>query len=81
MTVEEIHEKLKNAFPKGDVALENTSSMHYGHGSSGYHLKTVISYSGFAGLSLIQQHQMVQKVLEKELGGIIHALSIKTIVI
>lgn len=69
------------AFPGAQVELENTSSMHVGHNDRGYHLKTTIKYSGFAGLSLIEQHRLVQKALEKELGNIIHALSIKTIAI
>ena len=79
MTIDEIREKLIKAFPKADVELINTSSMHIGHNSRGYHLKTVIKYSGFNGISIIEQHRMVQKVLEDELGTTIHALSIKTI--
>ena len=79
MTIQDIHQKLQDAFPGAQVILENTSSMHVGHNARGYHLKTVITYSGFSGISLIEQHRMVQKVLETELGNIIHALSIKTI--
>ena len=79
MTIQEIQQKLQDAFPGAHIVLENTSSMHVGHNARGHHLKTVITYSGFSGISLIEQHRMVQKVLEKELGNIIHALSIKTI--
>jgi stress-induced morphogen len=35
-------------------------------------------YDGFAGLSRIQQHQMVYDVFKGEIGGPIHALSLKT---
>ena len=80
MTIDEIREKLIKAFPKADVELINTSSMHIGHNSRGYHLKTVIKYSGFNGISIIEQHRMVQDALKEELGGVIHALSIKTII-
>jgi stress-induced morphogen len=35
-------------------------------------------YEGFSGLSRIEQHQMVYDVFEGEIGGPIHALSLKT---
>ena len=78
MTIEEIKQKLINAFPGSKIELINTSSMHIGHNARGYHLKTEIKYKGFEGLSLIQQHRLVQKALKDELNGVIHALSIKT---
>jgi len=37
-----------------------------------------VVYEGFGGLSRIQQHQMVYDVFEGEIGGPIHALSLKT---
>ena len=78
--MDQIIQKLKQAFPGADIELKNTSSMHVGHNAKGMHLKTKISYSGFKGKSLIEQHRMVQKALEAELGNEIHALSIKTII-
>ena len=76
--MDQILQKLKQAFPGANIKLKNTSSMHVGHNAKGMHLKTKISYSGFKGKSLIEQHRMVQKALETELGNEIHALSIKT---
>ncbi|MGZ5387173.1 MAG: BolA/IbaG family iron-sulfur metabolism protein, partial [Solirubrobacterales bacterium] len=35
-------------------------------------------YEGFAGLSRLEQHKLVYGVFEGEIGGPIHALSIKT---
>ena len=78
--MDQILQKLKQAFPGANIKLKNTSSMHVGHNAKGMHLKTKISYSGFKGKSLIEQHRMVQKALETELGNEIHALSIKTII-
>ena len=78
--MDQILRKLKQAFPGADIELKNTSSMHVGHNAKGMHLKTTICYSGFKGKNLIEQHQMVQKALESELGNEIHALSIKTII-
>ena len=80
MTIEEIKQKLIDAFPGADIELINTSSMHIGHNARGYHLKTTIKYKGFKDLSLIQQHRLVQDALQDELNGIIHALSIKTMI-
>ena len=79
MTIEEIKQKLIDAFPGAEIELINTSSMHIGHNARGYHLKTEIKYEGFKNLNLIQQHRLVQDALKDELNGIIHALSIKTI--
>ena len=76
--MDQILQKLKQAFPGANIELKNTSSMHVGHNAKGMHLKTIISYRGFKGKSLIEQHKMVQKALEAELGNEIHALSIKT---
>ncbi len=80
MTIEEIKQKLVDAFPGADIELINTSSMHIGHNARGYHLKTTIKYQGFQGLSLIQQHRLVQDALKDDLNGTIHALSIKTMI-
>jgi stress-induced morphogen len=62
--MDQILQKLKQAFPGANIKLKNTSSMHVGHNAKGMHLKTKISYSGFKGKSLIEQHRMVQKALE-----------------
>ena len=81
MKIEEIKQKLIDALPGADIELINTSSMHIGHNARGYHLKTTIKYKGFEGLSLIEQHRLVQNALKDELNGIIHALSIKTMIL
>ena len=44
----------------------------------GDHLRAEVVYDGFAGLSRIQQHKLVYDVFEDEIGGPIHALSLKT---
>ena len=72
-------QKLKNHFPDGEVILENTSSQHIGHNARGMHLKTTIKYDGFKGKSTLDCHRMVHKILEKEIGQEIHAITIHTI--
>ena len=44
----------------------------------GQHFNAVVSAAAFAGLSRIAQHKLVYDVFGPELGGRIHALSIKT---
>ena len=44
----------------------------------GHHFEAVIVSPEFEGLSRIQQHKLVYDVFGEEIGGPIHALSIKT---
>jgi stress-induced morphogen len=69
---------LKDNFPGGEVTLENTSSQHIGHNARGMHLKTTITFSGFAGKSTLEQHRMVHAILKEEIGDEIHAITIDT---
>jgi stress-induced morphogen len=47
-------------------------------GADGVHFSAVVTAPAFAGKSRIEQHRMVMDVFAGELGGDIHALSIKT---
>ena len=42
------------------------------------HLKTIIKYSGFKNKSTLDCHRMVHKILNKEIGNEIHAITIHT---
>ena len=42
------------------------------------HFSAVVTAPAFAGRSRLEQHRMVMDVFAGELGGAIHALSIKT---
>ena len=44
----------------------------------GQHFRAEVVSPAFAGLSRIQQHKLVYDVFGSELGGRIHALSLKT---
>jgi acid stress-induced BolA-like protein IbaG/YrbA len=44
----------------------------------GHHFRAEVVSPAFAGLSRIQQHQLVYAIFGAELGGRIHALSLKT---
>ena len=73
-----IRQKLEAAFPGAKVQIADTSAGHETHNSSRAHLAVSITYQGFAGKSLLEQHQMVYAVLKEEMKEQVHALKIKT---
>ena len=73
-----IKQKLETAFPGAKVQVVDTSAGHETHNSSGAHLAVSIIYKGFAGKSLVEQHQMVYAALKDEMKQQVHALKIKT---
>jgi len=73
-----IKQKLEAAFPGAKVQIADTSAGHESHNSSGAHLAVLITYRGFAGKSLVEQHQMVYAALKDEMKDQVHALKIKT---
>jgi stress-induced morphogen len=44
----------------------------------GDHFRATVVADAFAGLSRIQQHRLVYEIFGEEIGGPIHALSLKT---
>ncbi len=68
----ELKRRIEAALPGSTVEVEDTAG-------DGNHFRAVITAPQFAGLSRIDQHRMVNEVFAGELGGRIHALSIKTI--
>jgi stress-induced morphogen len=47
-------------------------------GDDGVHFSAVVTSPAFSGKSRIEQHRMVMDLFAGELGGAIHALSLKT---
>jgi stress-induced morphogen len=45
----------------------------------GDHFQATVTAPGFAGLSRIEQHRLVYDVFGEEVGGAIHALSLRTV--
>ena len=60
------------------MQIADTSAGHETHNSSGAHLAVLIIYKGFAGKSLVEQHQLVYAALKEEMREQVHALKIKT---
>lgn len=73
-----IEEKLNTAFSPAFLKVENESHMHNVPAGSESHFKVQIVSDNFDNQMLINRHRAVNKVLEEELAGKIHALSIHT---
>jgi stress-induced morphogen len=70
-TSDELKQRIESALPGATVSVEDTTG-------GGDHFRAEVVSDRFAGLSRIQQHKLVYDVFGAEVGGPIHALSIKT---
>ncbi len=70
-TSDELKQRIEVALPGATVSVEDTTG-------GGDHFRAEIVSDRFAGLSRIEQHKLVYDVFGAEIGGPIHALSIKT---
>ena len=71
MTAEDIARMIKESFPDAEVRIEDLA------GDGNHYAATVIS-EAFRGKSRVQQHQMVYDALKGNMGGVLHALALKT---
>lgn len=69
MNPEIIRQLIESGLPNADILVE---------GDDGTHFHARIVSELFAGMSMLQQHQMVYKTLGDKMGTDIHALSIQT---
>ncbi len=65
---DEIKERIETGLPQARAQVTG----------DGHHFRAEIVSPAFAGLSRIQQHQLVNAIFGAELGDRIHALSLKT---
>jgi stress-induced morphogen len=70
-SADELQQRIEAALPGARVAVEDLTG-------GGDHFRAEIVSERFEGLSRIQQHKLVYDVFGAEVGGPIHALSIKT---
>ena len=68
VSTDEIKQRIEAALP--DCRADVTGD--------GHHFRAEVVSTAFAGLTRIQQHQLVNRVFGSELGDRIHALSLKT---
>ena len=70
-STDEIKQRIEAAIPDSNAEVEDLTG-------GGDHFKATVTSDAFAGLGRLQQHRMVYDVFGAEVGGPIHALSIKT---
>ena len=70
---QEIHSILIRELPGAEVTVQDLTGTED-------HFEVIVMWSGFNGKNLIEQHQVINKVLTPRLeDGSIHALKIKTL--
>ena len=70
-TVDELRERIESAIPGSRAEIADLTG-------GGDHFQATVTAPAFEGLTRIQQHRLVYDVFGKEVGGQIHALSIRT---
>jgi stress-induced morphogen len=70
-SAEEIRQRIEAAIPGASAEVQDYTG-------SGNHFRATVTASAFAGRSRIEQHRLVYDVFAAEIGGPIHALSLRT---
>ncbi len=70
-TAEELKQRIEAGLPGSRAEVEDLTG-------GGDHFRGEVVSERFAGLSRIEQHRLVYDVFGAEIGGPIHALSLKT---
>ena len=70
-TTEDLKQRIEQALPGARVQVEDLTG-------GGDHFRAEVVSNRFEGLDRIDQHRLVYDVFGNEIGGPIHALSLKT---
>ena len=73
MKVEEIKDLIKKSIPDAKIEIKDLAG-------DDNHYAAVIKSKIFQGKTKIQQHKLVYDALDGRMGGILHALSLTTII-
>jgi stress-induced morphogen len=71
MAAKDIARMIKECFPDAEIRIEDLA------GDGNHYAATVVS-EAFRGKSRVQQHQMVYDALKGNMGGVLHALALKS---
>lgn len=74
----DLEQRLFTEFQPHFLRIENESHMHSSNRSSESHFKVVLVSERFDGMRQVARHQMVYKLLTKDLSNGIHALALHT---
>ena len=67
----DIERLIKERFPDAEIQIEDLAG-------DGNHYSASVVSEDFRGKSRVQQHQMVYEALKGNMGGVLHALALKT---
>jgi stress-induced morphogen len=70
-SAEDIKQRIEAAIPGAHAEVEDYTG-------GGDHFRATVSAASFEGCSRIEQHRLVYEIFGGEIGGPIHALSLKT---
>jgi stress-induced morphogen len=70
-SAEEIKRRIEASIPGARADVEDYTG-------GGDHFRATVTATAFAGRSRIEQHRLVYEIFGSEIGGPIHALSLKT---
>ena len=70
-SAEELQHRIEEALPDARAEVQDLTG-------GGDHFRAEVVSDRFEGLSRIEQHQLVYSIFGAEIGGPIHALSLKT---
>jgi len=71
MAAADIERLIKERFPDAEIQIEDLAG-------DGNHYSASVVTEDFRGKSRVQQHQMVYEALQGNMGGVLHALALKT---
>ncbi len=72
MEAKEIERLIKEALPDAKIEIKDLRG-------DGDHYAAVVESAVFAGMSRVQQHQLVYAALQGRVGGVLHALALTTV--
>jgi len=70
-SAEDIRQRIESSIPGARAEVEDYTG-------GGDHFRATVTATAFAGRSRIEQHRLVYEIFGAEIGGPIHALSLKT---
>ncbi len=70
-SADELKQRIEAAIPDAQAEVEDLTG-------GGDHFRATVVAEAFAGRSRLEQHRLVYGIFGEEVGGPIHALSIKT---
>ena len=70
-SAEDIRRRIETSIPGASADVEDYTG-------GGDHFRATVTAAAFAGRSRIEQHRLVYDIFDAEIGGPIHALSLKT---